>query len=87
MKFEKYLPLGSIVLLNGGKHRVMVTGFCCMASEDTSKVYDYVGCLYPEGFISVDKNILFDHDQIYKVYYMGLSDNEEKEFKKNLKEY
>ena len=78
MKYEKYLPLGTVVILKGGKHRIMVTGFCCTAKEDTSKTYDYVGCLYPEGYISADKNILFDHEQIDKFYYMGLSDNEEK---------
>lgn len=85
MKFEKYLPIGTVVMLNGGKKRVMVTGFCCMDKSDDSKIYDYSGCLYPEGFISSDKNFLFNHEQIDKVYYMGLSDDEEKKFKEKLK--
>ena len=76
MKYKKYLPLGTIVMLNGGKHRVMITGFCCMEEGNKDKVYDYIGCLYPEGYISYDKSILFDHDQIDKIYYMGLSDDE-----------
>lgn len=82
MKYEKFLPIGTIVMLKGGSHRVMITGFCC--KDDSSKVYDYIGCLYPEGVISTDKNLLFDHESIDKIYYMGLSDKEEKEFKRKL---
>lgn len=85
MKYEKYLPLGSVVLLKGGKKRVMVAGFCAISDEDKDKVYDYSGCVYPEGFMSSSQVLLFDHDQIDKVYYLGLSDDEDKEFKTKLK--
>ena len=65
---EKYLPLGSVVMLKGASKRLMVTGFCTMAAEDESGVmYDYSGCMYPEGVISSDQTALFNHDQIEKV--------------------
>lgn len=83
---DKYLPIGTVVLLKGGSKRIMITGFCIMESENSNKVYDYTGCLFPEGFISMDKNLLFDHEQIEKIDYMGLIDDEEKEFKEKLKE-
>lgn len=86
MKYEKYLPIGTVVLLKNGQKRVMITGFCAIPGDDTKKVYDYIGCLYPEGFISSSQNLLFDHDQIEKLYYLGYSDDEEKEFKKKLKD-
>lgn len=85
MKYEKYLPIGSVVMLKSGKKRIMITGFCCQTTE-SNKMYDYTGCLYPEGYLSSDKMLLFNHEDIEKIYCIGLSDDEEKEFKKKLNE-
>lgn len=87
MNKEKYLPIGSVVLLKGAKKRIMITGFVVKGKESGEKVYDYMGCLFPEGVISSDKNLLFNHDQIDKLYYIGYSDNDEKEFKIKLADY
>ena len=83
---EKFLPIGTVVMLKGGTKRLMVTGFCMYDKNNTQKMYDYCGCLYPEGMISSDQTALFDHEQIEKVYYVGLQDEEEKKFKEQLKE-
>ena len=86
---EKYLPIGTVVMLKGGSKRVMIAGFCSMDTGDTSdpQVYDYSGCMYPEGFLASNQVCLFNHDQIKTVYHLGLQDDdEEKEFKKQLKE-
>lgn len=84
---EKYLPIGTVVLLKNAIKRIMITGFCSREKNDSeSKIYDYCGCLYPEGSLTSDKALLFDHSQIDKIYHIGLSnDDEEKKFKKNLK--
>lgn len=42
---KEFLPVGSVVLLKGGTKRVMVTGFCSVDNDDTTKIYDYTGCL------------------------------------------
>lgn len=86
MNYKKYLPIGTVVMLKGGKKRAMITGFCAVAGEDKSKIFDYLGCLYPEGFISANKTLLFNHDQIDKVYHLGLIDEEETQFKQRLEE-
>lgn len=83
---EKYLPVGTVVLLKGGKKRVMVTGFCVVSPEIDKKVFDYCGCIYPEGYLNSTQNCLFNHDQIDKIYHVGLVDDEELKFKKQLKE-
>lgn len=83
-KFEKYLPVGTVVMLKGGKKRVMITGFCSIAQEQEGKIFDYSGCLYPEGYLSANQVCLFDHEQIDKVYHLGLVDEEEKAFKVKL---
>ena len=81
---EKYLPIGTVVLLKGGKKRAMITGFCSVAQENQDKIYDYSGCVYPEGYLSSNQVCLFDHDQIEKIYYLGFEDDEEIQFKDKL---
>ena len=83
---SKLLPIGSVVLLNNGTKKIMITGFYSVPANDNNKVYDYCGCLFPEGVISSEQNLLFDHNQIEKVFYMGFTSDEEKEFKAKLGE-
>lgn len=81
MKYEKYLPIGTVVMLKGGSKRAMIIGFCAYEDNEKSKLFDYSGCLYPEGLIASNQTLLFNHDQIEKIYYIGFVDPEEKEFK------
>lgn len=81
---EKYLPIGTVVLLKGGKKRAMITGFCSVAQENQEKIYDYSGCVYPEGYLSSNQVCLFDHSQIEKIFFLGYEDDEEKVFKDKL---
>lgn len=71
-----YLPIGSVVLLKEAKKRIMVYGRK-MKSKDDDQEYDYIGCLYPEGYLESDDVILFNHDQIQMVYFIGFQDLEE----------
>ena len=82
---NKYLPIGTVVMLKGGTKRLMITGFCVVQENNKEKIWDYSGCLYPEGFINSNQICLFDHEQIDKIYHIGLSnDDEEREFKAKL---
>lgn len=80
----KYLPVGTVVLLRNGTKRVMINGFCTMDASKPDKVYDYSGVLFPEGSLSSDQTLLFDHEQIVRVDHMGLVDQEEQDFKVKL---
>lgn len=84
-KYGKYLPLGSVILLKGAKKKLMITGFATIDMNKKDKVYDYCGCLYPEGVISTEQNILFDHQDIEKIFCLGFSDEEQKDFSEKLK--
>ena len=72
---NKDLPIGTVVLLRGGLKKVMITGYSSVSREDSEKVYDYNGCIFPEGLM---ENIycLFDASQIEDVLYMGLESEE-----------
>ena len=87
MNNKKFLPLGTVVLLKGGKKRLMITGFCIIPNIEDKKMYDYCGCLYPEGNVSSDEMALFNNDQIEKIFSLGYSDDEEKKFKEKLVEF
>jgi len=66
---KKVLPIGTVVKLKGGTRNLMITGFK-FSTKDDEKVYDYVGCIFPEGIM---ENVysLFDGKQIEEVIYMG----------------
>lgn len=82
---KKYLPIGTVILLKEGKKKLMVIGFAA-ATENAGEVYDYVGCLYPEGVISSEETLAFNHDQIESIYRMGEIDEEVKVFHQKLDE-
>ncbi len=83
---EKYLPIGSVVILKGAKKRIMITGYAQIDMEKKDKVYDYCGCLFPQGIISTENTLLFNHDKIEKIFAIGYSDDEGKDFLEKLKE-
>ena len=82
---NKYLPIGSVVLLKGGTKRTMIYGRMQL-SIDTGKMYDYIACFYPEGNVSKNFTFLFDHSQIEEVIFEGFSDEEDKSFVHNILE-
>lgn len=79
---NKELPIGTVVLLKGGLKKVMITGYSSISEEGSDKVYDYNGCIFPEGLM---ENVfcLFDASQIEEVFFKGLENDE---FKDNLEE-
>lgn len=85
---KKFLPIGSVVKLKEGTKRLMITGFLPIEQKENGEknMWDYNGCLYPEGILNSTNNYLFNHSQIEEVHFIGLVDDEEKIFKKKLDE-
>ena len=77
------LPIGSVVLLEDSTKKVMIIGFCQreVSGENKETIWDYAGCLYPEGYIGPTQTYLFNDDQIDKIYAVGYQDEEQFEFK------
>lgn len=70
MKIQGLLPIGSVVMLEGGEHRLMITGYGHHL-PDSDEVSDYVGCPWPEGILRADQNYLFNGDTIAEVFFLG----------------
>ncbi len=83
---ERFLPVGTVCKLKGADQMVAITGFCMKNQNQGDKVYDYVACYYPQGVFDQNRNILFDHEQISEILYMGYINDEETEFKKKVNE-
>lgn len=83
---KELYPIGTVALLEGGTKRVMVTGYMITEADAPEKVYDYCGVLYPEGSLSSDQVLLFDHSQIKTVYGVGYKDDEYDHFMSKLLE-
>ena len=75
---ERFLPIGSVVILKGGKRELMIMSYCVMPNggevydkngkvEDAPKLFDYGACFYPEGMVTSDQLFAFNHDQIEKI--------------------
>ena len=72
-----YLPLGSVVILNGGVQKVVINarGLVTMAVEPAG-FFDYGGSLYPQGIIG-DQILYFNHSDIAKVVFTGYTDDDD----------
>lgn len=80
---EEFLPVGSVVLLNGGEKRVMICGRI-QAQAGADVIYDYSACYYPEGIIDPKSMFFFNRDAIETVYFRGYEDQEELDYRHNV---
>lgn len=87
MMENNLLPIGSVVLVKNSTKKAFIVGFRGQTSEDETKIYDYIGYPYPEGFVTRNLTLMFNNSDIEKVYYMGYNSEEEQEFKNDLYEY
>lgn len=78
------LPLGSVVLLNGGTKKVMVIGYCMKTPEKPNQIFDYCGCVFPEGVLRSDITCVFNHEQIKEVCFSGYKNEESNSFLKKV---
>ena len=70
------LPLGSVVLLKDATKKLMIYGRFQMNLKDNG-IYDYVGCLYPEGNLAPDAAFIFNNEDIQEVIFEGYVNKEE----------
>lgn len=80
------LPIGTVVLLKDSSKKVMITGFFQRTSDEPDKLWDYAGCIFPEGYVGGDKVFLFNHEQICKIFMVGYQDEEQFGFHNRLNE-
>lgn len=80
------LPVGSVVILKGANTKMMVLGYLKYGPENRTDIYDYAGCLFPQGYHSPEKTYVFNHDGIERVYFLGYQDDRQIEFADSMME-
>ncbi len=86
---ERFLPIGTVVILKGGKKELMIMSYCVMPdgqaydkdgeTDVKGKMFDYGACFYPEGMLTSDQMFVFNHEQIDKVCFKGYVTDAQKE--------
>lgn len=78
------LPIGSIIYLKEGTSKVMILNRGPLFEGERlgakGVVYDYSGCLYPQG-LNPNNVFYFNEENIDKVVFEGYKDDEEERFK------
>lgn len=66
---KKLLPIGTVVRLKGGEKCLMIIGI--LQEDEDGKRYDYLGCLFPEGYIDDETLFMFQQTDIEHVEFIG----------------
>lgn len=83
---EKFLPIGSVVILKNGQKKLMILSYLIFpsGSDEKKEMYDYGACTFPEGVVDSKVGIGFNHEDIKEVVHLGLEDDEYKDLNKLL---
>ncbi|MDR2896650.1 MAG: DUF4176 domain-containing protein [Propionibacteriaceae bacterium] len=72
----EFLPLGSVVVVRGAIRKTLIVarGLAANITGET-RVFDYGGCVYPEGLVG-DQLGYFNHEDIARVVFEGFRDED-----------
>lgn len=87
MREEKYLPLGSVILVTGSVKKILLIGRGAVSTQEgQTRYFDYVGVTYPEGLVG-DTILYINHEDIAELIFRGYEDEDDKRMQDNLKEH
>ena len=76
------LSIGSVVKLKNAEKLAMIIGFSMVDDrKEKVEIFDYVGCVYPQGVFNIEYNLFFNNSDIEKVVFQGYSNQDDKNFK------
>ena len=81
--YQNMLPIGSVVQLKQTDKAIMLCGRV-VGNTALNKVYDYVGCIYPEGVVDSSKLLFFNSEDIAECLFRGYENDEEKAFRSHV---
>lgn len=75
---KNLLPLGSVVLLKDATKSLIIIGV--MQRDDEGNEYDYISCVFPEGYVNAETFFLFNHEDIADVAFVGCINSESQSY-------
>ena len=82
-KFNELLPIGSVIHVKGANKNMMIVGTAVIAQNTE---FNYMGVLYPEGYVDDKHTYLFNHDDIDQVLFLGYVNSEMQVFRTKIAE-
>lgn len=70
-KGNDMLPIGTVLKMDGVEPFIMIYGRKQNQVDGDGKMWDYVGCPYPQGHISTNTNLFFSTQILLKSYSKG----------------
>lgn len=81
MEISSALSVGTVVKLKDAEKRVIIMGILQQVEDSgETKMFDYIGVPYPEGFMGPDSTVLFQQTDIDLIFAVGYSDIERQDF-------
>lgn len=71
---DDWLPVGTVVTLEGGSRPVMIAGVMALDVK-SGRYWDYIGVPYQEGRAVPDEGYFFDKHMIDKLHQLGHLDD------------
>ncbi len=87
MKMREYLPIGSVVLLKNARKKLVIIGIKQIVQGEEEKKFDYMGLLYPEGYLTQELTYMFNHEDITDVIFRGYHNPEREQYLENVEKY
>lgn len=82
-----WLPLGTIVSLEGSDQKAMIIGRIQQDINNPDVKFEYTAVLYPQGLVNPKENYMFNLSQVKRIYFLGFSNEENEIFEKQMDQY
>ena len=81
---KEYFPIGTVVRLKEATKSLMIVG--TMQADNEGNEYDYIACMFPEGYINAELFFLFNMEDIDRVLFVGCINAESQAYIQLLKD-
>lgn len=73
------MPIGSVVRLKEAEKKLMIIGIKQL-NEEKGTVKDYIGVMYPEGYLNKEVFFTFDQEDVEEIIFEGYRSEEQEIF-------
>lgn len=73
------MPIGSVVRLKEAEKKLMIIGIKQL-NEEKGTVKDYIGVMYPEGYLNKEVFFTFDQEDVEEIIFEGYRSEEQQNF-------
>lgn len=79
------MPIGSVVCLKETEKKLMIIGIKQL-NEEKGTVKDYIGVMYPEGYLNKEVFFTFDQEDVEETIFEGYRSREQETFLEQVSE-